>query len=167
MKTKKLTLMAMLLAIALIIFTLEAQLPPLVPIPGVKIGLANIITLISIYLIGRKEAFAILILRIVLGSVFSGNGIGFIYSVSGALLAFAAMGVFSAFLKEDKIWVVSVFGAIAHNIGQIAAACFIVKSAQILWYLPLLTISAVITGVFTGIAAQIVLKRLRKEQKNA
>lgn len=167
MKTKKLTLMAMLLAIALIIFTLEAQLPPLVPIPGVKIGLANIITLISIYLIGRKEAFAILILRIVLGSVFSGNGIGFIYSVSGALLAFAAMGVLSAFLKEDKIWVVSVFGAIAHNIGQIAAACFMVKSAQILWYLPLLTISAVITGMFTGIAAQIVLKRLRKERNNA
>lgn len=162
MRTRKLTVMAMLLALALIIFVIEAQLPPLAPIPGIKLGLANIITLTAIYLIGRREAFIVLILRIILGSVFSGNLIGFIYSVSGGIASFALMCAVSLFLKPDKIWVVSVFGALAHNAGQIAAAVFITKTTQVIWYLPVLTISAVITGVFTGIAAQLIFKRLRK-----
>ncbi len=161
MKTKKLTFTAALLSISLIIFILEAQLPPLAPIPGIKLGLANIITLFAIYALGRKEAFVILTLRIILGSVFSGNLIAFLYSISGGAVSFLFMAVMSLFLHEDRMWAVSVFGAIGHNIGQIAAALFITKTPQIIWYLPVLVISAVITGVFTGVCAQLIMKRLK------
>lgn len=152
----------MLLALALIIFVIEAQLPPLAPVPGIKLGLANVITLVSLYMLGRREAFVILILRIILSSVFAGNLIGFFYSVSGGLLSFIVMSVMMIFIKENRMWVTSVLGAMGHNIGQIAAAIVIMKTPQIIWYLPVLMISAVITGVFTGVLAQTALKRLRK-----
>ena len=87
MNVKKLTKMAMLLSLALIIFIIESFLPPLAPIPGIKLGLANIITLIAIYYMGRRDAFVILVLRIVLASVYSGGMAGFLYSCCyGALL---------------------------------------------------------------------------------
>lgn len=159
----------MLLGTALIIFIIEAQLPPLAPIPGIKLGLANIITLISLYALGRKEAFIILTARILLGSIFTGNAVGFIYSIAGGLVCFAVMAAASVVINENRIWVTSVFGAIGHNIGQIGAAVFIMRTVQIAWYLPVLTVSAVITGTFTGAAAQLTLGRLKKisESKNA
>ena len=93
MKTKKLTLMSMLLALALVIFIIEAALPPLAPIPGIKLGLANIITLISLKWLGKKEAFMILILRIVLGAIFTGNIMSIIYSLSGGIMCFIVMAI--------------------------------------------------------------------------
>ncbi len=161
--------MSVLLALSLVIFILEAQLPPLAPIPGIKLGLANTITLMAMYMLGRREAFTILVLRIVIGSIFTGNFLGFIYSIAGGLTAFAAMSAAAVFIKENRMWVTSVFGAIGHNVGQTAAAVFVMKTVQIAWYLPVLTVSAVITGVFTGITAQLTLGRLKKirENKNA
>lgn len=157
--------MAMLLGLSLSIFAVESQLPPLAPIPGIKLGLANIITLAALYTLGRREAFVILILRIVLSSVFAGNLVGFIYSVCGGILSFAVMSAMMIFIKENNMWVTSVMGAVGHNIGQIAAAVIIMRTPQIAWYLPVLLISAVITGVFTGVLAQIALKRLRKTKE--
>ena len=165
MNVKKLTTMALLLSLALVIFVAESFLPPLVPMPGVKLGLANIITLAAVYLLGRKEAFAILVLRIVLASVFSGGMSGFLYSMAGGLVCFAVTALLSMKLKENRMWVVSVFGAIGHNIGQIAVACIVIGSAYIMWYIPFLVISAIITGVFTGIAAQASTAHIRKLQK--
>ena len=162
MNVKKITAMALLLALALIIFIIEAQLPPLAPIPGIKLGLANIITLMAIYILGRKEAFVILALRIILASIFSGGMAGFLYSIAGGLVCFVFMGITSYKLGEKRMWAVSVFGAIGHNIGQIIVACIVIGSAQVLWYLPVLIISAVITGVFTGIATQVTTKQLKK-----
>lgn len=162
MKTKKLTLISMLLGLALIIFTVEAQIPPIAPIPGIKLGLANVINLVAMYMIGRKESFTILVLRIVLSSIFAGNITGFMYSLSGGLVCFLFISVMSLFFKENRIWIVSVFGAIGHNVGQIMIACFIMRTALIVWYLPVLMISAVITGFFTGSVAQVTLKQLRK-----
>lgn len=159
---KKMMMLSVLLGLALIIFTVEAQIPPLAPIPGVKLGLANVITLIAIYLFGRKEAFSILILRIILSSIFAGNFTGFLYSLSGGLTCFLVMGVASRFLNEDRMWIVSELGAIGHNIGQIFIAFFITGTPYILWYFPILLISAVITGFFTGMTAQIPLKKLRR-----
>lgn len=162
MNTKKLALMSILLALSLIIFIAEAQLPPIAPIPGIKLGLANIINLTALYMLGRKESFTILILRIVLSSIFAGSFTSFLYSLSGGIVCFLFMSVMSMFIKENRMWVVSVFGAIGHNIGQIITACLITKTPEIMWYLPVLMISAIITGVFTGVAAQAALKRLRK-----
>lgn len=162
MKTRKLTLMSILLCLALIIFAIEAQLPPIAPIPGIKLGLANVINLMALYMLGRRESFIILVLRIVLSSIFAGNFTGFMYSISGGIICFLFMSVMSLFIKENRMWVVSVFGAIGHNIGQIIIACFIMGTFQIIWYLPVLIISAVVTGFFTGLTAQITLKHLRK-----
>ncbi len=162
MKTKELALMSMMLGIALIIFIIEAQIPPIVPIPAVKLGLANTINLIALYMLGRKQSFIILILRIVLSSIFIGNMTGFLYSVSGGIVCFLFMSFIILFIKEDRMWITSEFGAIGHNIGQIAAAVFITRTPQVILYLPVLMLSAVITGFFTGITAQTVTRRLRQ-----
>lgn len=158
--------MALLLALALIIFIIESYLPPLAPIPGIKLGLANIVTLIAIYLLGRKEAFVILTLRIVLASVFAGGFAGFMYSMAGGLLCFVCMSLVSFKLGEKHVWVVSALGAICHNVGQIIVACVVIGSISALWYLPFLMISAVLTGVFTGVAAQVSLMKLGKIKRS-
>ena len=161
MKTKKLTFMALLLAIALTIFVVEAHIPPIVPIAGVKLGLANIVTLAALVWLGRGEAFTILILRIVLGSVFAGQAVSFMYSLGGGLLCFLIMAIALKLLGEKTLWVVSVFGALSHNIGQIAIAVVLTGSVGIIAYLPVLIISGVITGAVTGLAAQLVTERIR------
>lgn len=154
--------MSILLAMALTIFIVELQLPELVPIPGIKLGLANIITLAALVWLGRREAFVILILRIILGSFFSGRMVSFLYSMSGGLLCFAVMALTIGLFDENRLWVVSVFGAIAHNVGQIIAAIFIMSTWRLVWYLPALIVSGVITGAFTGLCARLVIKRLGK-----
>ena len=160
MNVKKLTKLSMYLTIALIIFTLESFLPPIAPIPGIKPGLANIIILIVIITENRRDAFMVFILRIVIASIFCGQAISFCYSFTGGLFSFAAMSVACYLIKTDKLWVISIFGAIAHNLGQIVAAIFITGTWQIAGYFFILFVSAVITGFFTGMAAQIILKRL-------
>lgn len=162
MSAKKLTLMSVLLGTALIIFVIEAQLPPIAPIPGIKLGLANIITVISLYILGRKEAFVIMTLRIILGCIFAGSFTSFLYSISGGLVSFLFISLISCFIDERRLWITSIFGSIGHNIGQICAAVLITKTPYIIWYLPILIISAVLSGAFTGTAAQVTLNRLRK-----
>lgn len=157
MKTRKLTLMSMLLALALIIFVIEAALPPLTHIPGIKMGLANIVTLVSLVWLSKKETFTILILRIVLGTIFTGNAMSIIYSLSGGVLCFVVMAL--AMGRMKKIWMVSICGAIAHNAAQIAVAIAVTGVVQIAMYFPILLVSAVITGAFTGIIADTVIKR--------
>lgn len=147
----------MLTSLALIIFIVEAQLPPLAPIPGIKLGLANVVTLVTLVWFGRKEAFTVLMLRITLGSVFAGQMMSFMYSMAGGLLCFAVMALLLSVLKK-QLWVISVFGALAHNVGQIAVAVIITGTWQIIGYLPILAVSAVITGAFTGIAAGAAVK---------
>ena len=156
MNTKKLTSLSMLLTLSLIIFIVEAQLPPLAPMPGIKLGLANIITLVTLVWYGRKEALTLLVLRIILGSIFAGHLMSLLYSMAGGLLCFLTMA--AAIKPINKIWVVSILGAISHNIGQIIAAVFMLSSWVILGYLPILTVSAVITGAFTGVVASFLLK---------
>ena len=162
MNVKKLTVMALMLSLALVIFVAESFIPPLVPIPGVKLGLANIITLIAVYILGRKEAFVILTLRIIIASVFSGGMAGFLYSMAGGLVCFAVTALASLRLGENRMWVVSVLGAIGHNAGQLTVACIVIGSAYVMWYAPFLIISAIVTGAFTGVAAQVTTSRLCK-----
>ncbi len=163
MKTKKLTFMALLLAIALTLFVVEAHLPPIVPVQGVKLGLANIVTLLAIVWLGRREAAVLLIMRIVLGSIFTGQAVSFIYSLCGGLLCLLVMCAAFGFMGTRRLWVISVFGAIAHNIGQIGAAVFMTSTWRIVYYLPVLLISAVLTGTFTGLTAQLLTKYIHKE----
>lgn len=162
MRLKKLTLTAVLLACALTIFIVELQLPALAPIPGIKLGLANIVTLVAIVWLGRGDAFVLLLLRIILGSIFSGRMVSFIYSLSGGLLCFAVMAITVGFFGRERLWIVSVFGAVAHNAGQLLAAAAIMSSVGVFAYFPVLIVSGIVTGAFTGLCAQLALKRTEK-----
>lgn len=162
MKTKKLVFMALLTAVSLTVWVLEAQIPMPVPVPGVKPGLANVVTLAAMALLGRKEAGLILLVRIVLGSLFAGSFSAILFSLAGGLLAWAVMALTLGLFEEKRLWVVSVFGALAHNAGQLLAAAAVTKTAGIFWYAPPLVAAAVITGVFTGIAAVYLVKAVKK-----
>lgn len=161
-KTKKLALMAVLTAIALTIFMLEAQLPAPVPIPGVKLGLANIVTLTAMLILGRREAGAILAARIIMGAVFAGNPSAMLYSAAGGVLAYAAMCLLVGVVPEKRMWAVSAVSAVAHNMGQLLACVLVVKTPGVFIYAPALIVSGVITGVFTGFGAMYLVRALRK-----
>ena len=161
MNTKKLTTMALLLSISLIIFVIEAQLPSLTPIPGVKLGLANIITVYAIFVLSPLDTLIILLCRIFLGSIFSGNMSVILYSLSGGLLCYISMLLAKRFLTLDSIWICSIIGAISHNIGQILMAIFITKTLSLTFYLPVLLLSGIITGMFTGITSQYLINKLK------
>ena len=161
-KTKKLALMAVLTAIALTIFMIEAQIPAPVPIPGVKLGLANFITLTAMLILGKKEAGAVLAARIIRGAMFAGSPSAILYSGAGGVLAYAVMCLTVRAFPLKMLWVVSALGAVAHNIGQLIAAVAITKTAALLVYAPVLLASGIVTGVFTGLAAAYLLIRLDK-----
>lgn len=161
MKTRKLTTMALLSAIALTIFIVEAQIPALVPIPGVKLGLSNIVTVYAVYALGAKEGAAILFVRIFLGAVFSGNFGTIFYSAAGGALAILATIGLKFVLRENQLWIAGILGAIAHSIGQMIVAVWLTGTPSLLIYLPVLILCSIITGLFTGLCAQILVKRGR------
>ena len=159
MKTRKLTTMALLCAIALTIFIVEAQIPLPIPVPGVKLGLSNIVTVYAVYALGSRSAAAILFVRIFLGAVFSGNFSTILYSAAGGLLAITATIGLKLILREDQLWVSGCLGAIAHSIGQMVVAIWATGTPSLLLYLPVLIVCSVITGLFTGLCAQLLVKR--------
>ena len=152
--TKRLSRMALLTAIALIVHFIEAQLPPIVAIPGVKMGLSNVVTLVALLSIGWKDALCILLMRIVLSSLFAGAPMAMLYALAGGLLAFIAMFLLLKVLSARQIWAAGVVGAIAHNIGQMGVALLVTETPSILYYLPPLILAALATGFFTGLCAQ-------------
>ncbi len=160
MKTKKLASLAILTAISLGIFIAESQLPPIVPIPGVKLGLANIITLVAMSLLGKKEAGLVLACRILLGSMFAGAMSALLFSLFGGLLAYAVMCLLIRAFPEKLLWVVSALAAVAHNFGQLTAAVMVSGTPKLLVYAPALLASGIITGVFTGLAGLYLLRAL-------
>ena len=151
--TRKLVFMALMVAIALAVYTLESQIPAPVPIPGVKLGLANVITLVTMVVIGKKEAAMVLCVRLILGSLFAGGFSAFLFSLAGGFAAYLVMCLLIHLFQRNRLWVVSVFAAIAHNFGQLMAAWVVTGTAEILYYGFALLASAIITGAFTGIAA--------------
>lgn len=159
---KRLVFNALLTAIALVISLFEAQIPPLVPIPGVKLGLANIVTVYAMFALTPADTLAILLCRIVLGSVFSGRVISMFYSLAGGLLCFTVMLLLRRILTCKQIWVCSVICAVFHNIGQILVAIVFSGTPAIIGYLPFLVVSGIITGLFTGLIAQIIVNRFAK-----
>ena len=159
MKTKKLTLMALLTAIALTIFMIEAQIPPVVPLPGVKLGLANIITVFAVFALGPREAASILFCRIFLGAVFAGNFSTIFYSAAGGTLAILATILLRKVLTKKQLWVAGAIGAVAHSVGQVGMAILITGTPGIIVYLPPLICISIATGCFTGLCAQFLVNR--------
>lgn len=161
-KTKKLAFMSVLTAVALTVFVIEAQLPALVPVPGVKPGLANVITLAAMLLIGRREAGAVLLVRVLMSVMFVGSPATLIYSAVGGALAYAVMCVLTALIPEKRLWVTSAIAAVCHNFGQLICCVLIVRTPGVLVYAPILAVSGIVTGVFTGFAAMFLVRAVRK-----
>ena len=153
--------MALLTAMELTIWVIEAQLPAPVPVPGIKLGLASVITLAAMASLGRKEAGCILLARILLGALFAGSASALLFSLTGGVVSWCVMAALLGLFPEKLMWVVSVFGAIGHNAGQLLAAVIVTGTPGILWYGPALLAAAIVTGVFTGLGAMYLTRALR------
>jgi heptaprenyl diphosphate synthase len=162
MSANRLTHLALYTVLAMVLYGAESLLPPLVPIPGIKLGLSNVVTLIVLHRLGGKDAFLVLLARILLSSLVLGQMMGFFYSLFGGMLSFASMLMVSKFLQGHFILLISITGAISHNLGQILTAAVITVSPAVLVYLPYLLISGMITGCFIGFLAWL-LQRYRLE----
>ena len=159
MKTKRIALLGLLTAIALTIFMVEAQIPAVIPIPGEKLGLSNIVTVFAVFTLGPWDGVAVLACRIFLGAVFAGNFSTILYSAAGGFLSILVTMGLRKVLKENQIWAAGCLGAIAHSVGQMIAAIAITRTPGLLVYLPVLVIISIFTGLFTGFCAQLLIKR--------
>lgn len=159
MRTKKLTELALMATIALTIFLVELRIPNPVPIPGVKLGLANIVTVYAVYRYRPSEVLLLVLTRIILGAVFSGNLMALLYSLSGGLLCLAGVLLLCRVIPEELLWTVSILGAVLHNIGQIGTAILVTGTPGVVAYLPFLLVSGCCAGAFTGLCAQFLIKR--------
>ena len=165
MKTNRLTQLALLTAIALIISLIEAQFPLAVPIPGIKLGLANIVTVYAMFIFGPKSTFIVLLARILLAGIFSGRMLSFSYSFVGGLCCFATMLLLRKLFSQNQIWICSILGALSHVIGQVALAIIVTGTYEIIGYLPILMLSAIVTGCATGVVAQTFVRRMPIQTK--
>ena len=160
MKTKKIAVLALAIALAMILSFVESQIPAFVAIPGVKIGLANIAVVFVLYKLGWKEAVLISLVRVFMVSVLFGTAVSLFYSVAGAVLSLTGM----VLLKKTGLFstvAVSVTGGVLHNVGQILMACLLLETNVIVYYLPFLILSGVIAGVVIGVVAAIMVNRVQ------
>ena len=160
MKTKKIAVLALSIALAMILSFVESQIPAFVAIPGVKIGLANIAVVFVLYKLGWKEAVLISLVRVFMVSVLFGTAVSLFYSVAGAVLSLTGM----VLLKKTGLFstvAVSVTGGVLHNIGQILMACLLLETNVIVYYLPFLILSGVIAGVVIGVVSAIMVNRVQ------
>ena len=151
----------MSIALAMILSFVESQIPALVAIPGIKVGLPNLVMVFLLYRVGWKETVTVSIIRIILVSILFGNVQSLSFSIAGALLSLLAMILLKK-LNWFSCITVSVVGGICHNIGQIIAACIWTQTAEVAFYLPVLLISGIVAGAVIGIVAGIIVKRLEK-----
>jgi heptaprenyl diphosphate synthase len=159
MKARRITKLALLTAVALIIFIIELQIPNIIPIPGVKLGLANIVTVYAVYEYSAKETAAIVLTRVVLGAIFGGNIAAIMYSLAGAVMCLVGMLLVKRIVPLKYIWLSSILGAILHNTGQIIVAVLVMRSFAVISVYPFLLTAGCIAGAFTGLCAQFLIKR--------
>ncbi len=163
MNTKKTALWGMLTALAFVLSYLEALLPIPLGIPGVKMGLANLVVLTALYALGEKDAFLLNLVRILLTSFTFGNSLALLMSLAGGLLSFFVMALAKK-TKRLPVIAVSILGGTSHNIGQILAAVFVVKSVYVTAYLPILLLAGILSGTLIGILGNILIKRITAEK---
>lgn len=159
MKTKKIAVLALAVALAMILSFVESQIPAFVAIPGVKVGLANIAVVFVLYKLGWREAALISLIRVFMVSVLFGTAVSLFYSVAGAVLSLGGM----ILLKKTGLFstvAVSVSGGVLHNVGQILMACLLLETNVIKYYLPFLIVSGVIAGIVIGLVSAVMVKRV-------
>lgn len=161
MMAKKAAYMGMLTALAFVFSYIESLLPLNLGIPGVKLGLANLVVIVALYTMGVRAAFTLSLVRIVLAGLTFGNPASMIYSLAGGMLSLLVM-VAGKRIKAFSIMGVSVLGGVSHNVGQILVAVLVMENANLAYYLPVLILAGTIAGVLVGILAAVLAKRLEK-----
>jgi len=162
-ETKYSILLALMISQALVLSFIESLIPYSVPIPGVKLGLTNIITLIVIIFFGMREAILVVIVRTVLSALFGGGLYTFLFSITGGIFSAIIMAfLYKNALGKLSITGISIAGAVSHNIGQLLVAGVTIKTSEIFYYTPVLMISGVITGLCIGICSANISKLLKK-----
>lgn len=150
---------ALLTSLALIFSYVEAIIPYNPAIPGIKLGIANVVTVIALYKFGWKDAACVSVLRIVLAGLLFNGVFGMLYSLAGALVSFIGM----LLLKRSKVFSivgVSMAGGVLHNLGQLLVAAALIEDLRIFFYFPVLLFSGIVSGIAIGIAATLILKKL-------
>lgn len=160
MKTKKLTLYALMIALALVLSYLESLVPLSFAVPGIKMGLPNVVIVFALYKMGFKSAGLISLVRVALVSILFGNVMSMVYSLAGAVLSLLLMWLLKKWDKFSCVGV-SVLGALGHNAGQIICAMVLLETGGLIWYLPALCISGTIAGICIGILGGILVKRFK------
>ena len=162
---RKTALYGLLVALAFVFSYLESLLPVFIGIPGVKLGLANCVVLVTLYLLRPVDALAISCVRILLAGFTFGSPASMLYSFCGGLLSLLVMILCR---RSDRLSVlgVSIAGGVSHNIGQLIAAAAVMRTLQIVWYAPVLLVSGTLTGGLIGLLARLLLPRLQKVQKS-
>jgi heptaprenyl diphosphate synthase len=158
--TRRLSTLAVIISVAMILSFIESRLPTFVPIPGVKLGLANIAVIFTIYKLGYRYAVAVSAVRVCLSSLLFGSAVSFLYSLVGAAFSLFVMLLLEKIIKMHTVGV-SIGGGVSHNLGQIAAASVIMGTNAVLYYLPYLIISGVIAGIAVGCAANLLIHRVK------
>lgn len=161
--TKSIAFLGISASVALLLSYIEFLLPPLfAAVPGIKIGLPNVIIIFVLYAVGVKAAAGVSFVRLCVSSLLFGNPVMFAYSAAGAVLSFLVMIVLK---KTDKLSAVgvSVAGGVAHNVGQIFVAMLLLNTPQIAYYMIVLTVTGTVSGVFIGLCGAYLVKRLSKK----
>ena len=160
--TKMLTLLGLLTSLAMILSYVEFLLPPIFSaVPGIKLGLPNIVIIFALYRLGVKEAMTVSFVRLCLSSILFGTPLTFAYSLAGAVLSLSVM-----ILLKKTGWFstvgVSVAGGVLHNLGQIIVAVFVLGTAEIAYYMIILTLTGTVAGIFVGASGAALLKYIKK-----
>ena len=160
MRNKKIATSALMIALAMILSLVESQIPSFFPIPGIKLGLANIAVIFALYRLSIKDAIVVSLIRVVVVSTLFGTSLTLAYSLSGAVLSLLIMVLLK---KSDRFSIVgvSVAGGISHNIGQIIMAIILMHNSVISYYLPFLIISGIVTGVVIGLVSAKIVERVK------
>lgn len=160
MSVKKMTTLAVFTTVSLAIYAAESALPPLLPIPGAKLGLANIITLVLLLRASAKDAFWVLLVRILLSALLFGQFLSLLYSFSGGMLSLIVMACSMKLLQKKLTFLTGALGGLAHNLGQLLVAWAVTSASGVFAYLPFLTLSGILTGLFTGLCAAFTARHL-------
>ncbi len=157
---RKTALYGLMIALAFIFSYIESLLP-VVGIPGVKLGLANLVVLVTLYLLRPRDALAISLVRIILVGFTFGSPASMLYSLAGGLVSLGVM-ILCRRTEKFSILGVSIAGGVSHNLAQLAVAAAVLRTPQIVWYLPLLLVSGVLTGALIGVVARLCLPKLQR-----
>ena len=161
MDYKKIPYYGLFAALAILMGYVEMMFPMPIPIPGVKLGLANVVVIIMMYFMDVKGAFFISLIRVFLSGLLFAGFAGLLYSLAGAMLSFAVMALLKKTGKFSIIGV-SLAGGVFHNVGQVAVAAMVVENVKMAYYLPFLLVSGVVTGIVIGIVAKTALGYLKR-----